>query len=129
MEVFVFLFGPNSTRLGSIRLSSSGDQLAGTRGGEKKSSLSLERGKRQKASQRTKATMAALLPTILSDDEDSALTPKKDSKKKSKKSKIEELQSDDESRASSGDEMDGDFEFGGMLVSSVALDGFAYWFI
>lgn len=118
MEVFVFLFGPNSTRLGGIRLSSSGDQLAGTRGGE-----------RQKASQRTKATMAALLPTILSDDEDSALTPKKDSKKKSKKSKIEELQSDDESRASSGDEMDGDFEFGGMLVSSVALDGFAYWFI
>jgi hypothetical protein len=64
--------------------------------------------------------MAALLPTILSDDEESALISKKESKSKGKKSKKEVVageDTDDESKASSGDEMDGDFEFGGMLVS------------
>jgi hypothetical protein len=70
--------------------------------------------------------MAALLPTILSDDEDSALISKKESKGKGKKSKKEVIaETDDESKASSGDEMDGDFEFGGMLVSFlVALHSF-----
>lgn len=66
--------------------------------------------------------MAALLPTILSDDDDdnAIITTKQPSKKKAKKSKKEdviEMDTDDESKASSGDEMDGDFEFGGMLVS------------
>lgn len=60
-------------------------------------------------------SMAALLPTILSDDEDSALSPKKLNKKIGRAEK-EDIETDDESDASSGDEMDGDFEFGGMLV-------------
>jgi hypothetical protein len=64
--------------------------------------------------------MAALLPTILSEDEDEhVISSKNQSKKKSKEPKTarEETESDDDtSKASSGDEMDGDFEFGGMLV-------------
>lgn len=65
--------------------------------------------------------MAALLPTILSEDEDEhVISSKNQSKKKSKKPKTareETTESDDDtSKASSGDEMDGDFEFGGMLV-------------
>jgi hypothetical protein len=65
--------------------------------------------------------MAALLPTILSEDEDEhVISSKNQSEKKSKKPKTareETTESDDDtSKASSGDEMDGDFEFGGMLV-------------
>eukprot|EP00956_Cyclotella_meneghiniana_P007453 scaffold10139_cov74-Cyclotella_meneghiniana.AAC.4 len=61
--------------------------------------------------------MAALLPTILSDDDDdnAIITTKQPSKKKAKKEDVIEMDTDDESKASSGDEMDGDFEFGGML--------------
>ena len=63
--------------------------------------------------------MAALLPTILSDEEDeNVIDTKKLGKKKVKKYDKVQIESDDEqSKASSGDEMDGDFEFGGMLVS------------
>ncbi len=63
--------------------------------------------------------MAALLPTILSDDEAEFSTTKSNSdgkKKRSKKTKTP-LDCDDEGN-SSNDEMDSDFEFGGLLVSS-----------
>ena len=74
--------------------------------------------------------MAALLPTILSDNEedDGIDIKRKRDKKKSKykhpKTARDEIDSqhdgDDISKASSGDEMDGDFEFGGLLVSRAA---------
>lgn len=75
----------------------------------------------EEATLKNTETMAALLPTILSDDEDdNRINVKKQSdKKKAKKSKVakEKVDSeDDASAASSGDEMDGDFEFGGLLV-------------
>ena len=74
--------------------------------------------------------MAALLPTILSDDEDGSRSPINDDndggKKKRKKAnrnerleeKIEDFGDDIDGEGSSNDEMDGDFEFGGLLVSS-----------
>ena len=63
-------------------------------------------------------TMAALLPTILSDEEDeNVISTKKSGKKKAKTHKAQIESDDEQSKASSGDEMDGDFEFGGMLVS------------
>ena len=71
--------------------------------------------------------MAALLPTILSDDEDDGiLTNKPDGKNKNKKSSRKERihsDNDDVSNESSADEMDGDFEFGGMLVSRSFASG------
>lgn len=73
--------------------------------------------------------MAALLPTILSDDEAAEISSSKfnsngKKKKSSKESsvkqtktlKIKVVDSDDDGE-SSNDEMDGDFEFGGLLVS------------
>lgn len=75
--------------------------------------------------------MAALLPTILSDnEEDNGIDIKrkrnnKNSKHQTPKIARGEIDSrrdgDDISKASSGDEMDGDFEFGGLLVMRVAL--------
>ena len=69
-------------------------------------------------------TMAALLPTILSDDEAEFSTTKStDAKKKrSKKKKVSsepklKIDDSDDEGNSSDDEMDGDFEFGGVLVS------------
>jgi hypothetical protein len=53
--------------------------------------------------------MAALLPNILSDDEDSALISKKEGKAKGKKSMKEVAETDDEGKARSGDEIDDDF--------------------
>ena len=73
--------------------------------------------------------MAALLPTILSDDEAEFSTTKSnpDAKKKrsikkkvSSEPKLKIDDSDDEGN-SSNDEMDSDFEFGGVLVSSSNL--------
>lgn len=71
--------------------------------------------------------MAALLPTILSDDEAEFSTTKSNpdaKKKRAKKKKVVSSEpklkiddSDDEGN-SSNDEMDSDFEFGGVLVSS-----------
>lgn len=66
--------------------------------------------------------MAALLPTILSDDDDEESSSIKGSggrvvnksKKKRKKSPVTDNVSDDD--GSTADEMDGDFEFGGLLV-------------
>ena len=79
----------------------------------------------------SQSTMAALLPTILSDNEDEddakalSLSKSGGKAKKRKAKKAEKVQrplddGDDDgssSSASSGDEMDGDFEFGGLLVS------------
>ena len=71
-------------------------------------------------------TMAALLPTILSDDEAEFSTTQSNSdgkKKRSKKTKtpsepkLKIDYSEDEGN-SSNDEMDSDFEFGGLLVSN-----------
>lgn len=72
--------------------------------------------------------MAALLPTILSDDEAEFSTTKSNSdgkKKRSKKSKTPsepklKIDDSDDEGNSSDDEMDGDFEFGGVLVSSTS---------
>ena len=73
-------------------------------------------------------TMAALLPTILSDDEaeydvttksNSSSKKKRASEKKVKQTKTPKIKVDgDDDGDSSNDEMDGDFEFGGILVSS-----------
>ena len=70
--------------------------------------------------------MAALLPTILSDDEETNnIVGKSITKKKSKKvaPPIERSDDDgsDDDGASSADEMDGDFEFGGLLVSAACF--------
>lgn len=72
--------------------------------------------------------MAALLPTILSDDEaeydvttksNSSSKKKRASEKKAKQTKTPKINVDsDDDGDSSNDEMDGDFEFGGILVSS-----------
>ncbi len=80
--------------------------------------------------------MAALLPTILSDDEDDVneapLQGTKNGRKNTKKNKKSLSESASSKKSSdivaddddiedeedvSGDEMDGDFEFGGLLVS------------
>ena len=66
--------------------------------------------------------MAALLPTILSDDDEEESSSIKGSgghavnksTKKRKKSPVTDDISDDD--GSTADEMDGDFEFGGLLV-------------
>ena len=72
--------------------------------------------------------MAALLPTILSDDEeevnDNLIGSR--AKKKQKKEKPGNDDVSDDGGESSSDEMDGDFEFGGLLVSwciHPSLDG------
>ena len=70
--------------------------------------------------------MAALLPTILSDDEDESSSIKgsggrianKSTKKQKKSPPDTDNVSDEEyDDGSTADEMDGDFEFGGLLVS------------
>ena len=74
-------------------------------------------------------TMAALLPTILSDDEDEAANKaasiKKSSigggSKKTKKRKQQSVSQDEESDGDDAEEMDGDFEFGGLLVRSIIM--------
>ena len=73
--------------------------------------------------------MAALLPTILSDDEAEFSTTKSNpdaKKKQSKKKKVSsepklKIDDSDDEGNSSNDEMDSDFEFGGVLVSSSNL--------
>ena len=71
----------------------------------------------------TTSSMAALLPTILSDDDEVELDNRDvgGSKKRARnKKESKEAPSDTENEDDGGsinDEMDGDFEFGGLLVS------------
>lgn len=94
------------------------------------STLSIQKEGEEKSPFTTllKITMAALLPTILSDDEAEFSTTKSISdgkKKRSKKTKTPsepklKIDDSDGEGDSSDDEMDGDFEFGGVLVSSTS---------
>ena len=76
--------------------------------------------------------MAALLPTILSDDDEEESSSIKGSgghavnksTKKRKKSPVTDNVSDDD--GSTADEMDGDFEFGGLLVRFLYEMPFVY---
>ena len=69
--------------------------------------------------------MAALLPTILSDDEEESSSIKgtggrianKSTKKQKKSSDTDNVSDEEYDDGSTADEMDGDFEFGGLLVS------------